>query len=163
MVSDVIRKRPIWFGGQDRSEASMAMFYEALGTRKSAGVRLPVMDMWKPFRKATQAHAPQAAILFDKFHIMANLGKALDAVRKYTLLSPAPGLRSARRGLPTPENTHLHAAGTVKSGKTTHTISRRPIFYLLSYSVPNRRPRMQPSARSAGSPFQELPPPEKIE
>lgn len=82
VVSDLIRKRPIWFGGLDRSEASMAMFYEALGTRKSAGIRLAVMDMWKPFRKVTQAHAPQAAILFDKFHIMAHLGKALDAVRK---------------------------------------------------------------------------------
>ncbi len=82
VVSDLIRKRPIWFGGSDRSEASMAMFYEALGTRKSAGIRLAVMDMWKPFRKAAQVHAPQAAILFDKFHIMAHLGKALDAVRK---------------------------------------------------------------------------------
>ena len=58
------------------------MFYEALGTRKSAGIRLALMDMWKPFRKATQAHAPHAAILFDKFHIMAHLGKARDAVRK---------------------------------------------------------------------------------
>ena len=90
VVSDLIRKRPIWFGGVDRSEASMAMFYEALGPRKSAGIRLAVMDMWKPFRHATQDHAPQAAILFDdqrkspwdKFHIMAHPGKALDAVRK---------------------------------------------------------------------------------
>ncbi|EQD62177.1 transposase IS204/IS1001/IS1096/IS1165 family protein, partial [mine drainage metagenome] len=82
VVSDLIRKRPIWFGGTDRSEASMAMFYEALGTRKSAGIRLAVMDMWKPFRNATHTHAPQAAILFDKFHIMAHLGQALDAVRK---------------------------------------------------------------------------------
>jgi transposase len=89
VVSDLIRKRPIWFGGEDRSEASMALFYKALGARKSAGIRLAVMDMWKPFRKATQAHAPQAAILFDKFHIMAHLGDALDAVRKseYTRVS----------------------------------------------------------------------------
>ncbi|EQD55381.1 transposase, IS204/IS1001/IS1096/IS1165 family protein, partial [mine drainage metagenome] len=82
VVSDLLRKRPLWFGGVDRSEASMAMFYEALGTRKSAGIRLAVMDMWKPFRNATHTHAPQAAILFDKFHIMAHLGQALDAVRK---------------------------------------------------------------------------------
>ena len=82
VVSDLIRKRPIWFGGDDRSEASIAMLYEALGARKSAGIRPALIDMWKPFRKATQAHAPQAAILFDKFHILAHLGKALDAVRK---------------------------------------------------------------------------------
>ena len=34
------------------------------------------------FRMATQAHAPQAAILFDKFHVMRHLGEALDTVRK---------------------------------------------------------------------------------
>jgi transposase len=39
------------------------------------------MDMWKPFRKSTQAHAPQAAILFDKFHIVKHLSDALDEVR----------------------------------------------------------------------------------
>lgn len=82
VVSDLVRKRPIWFGGVDRSQASMAMFYEALGSRKSAGIQLAVMDMWKPFREVTQSHAPQAAILFDKFHVMRHLGEALDAVRK---------------------------------------------------------------------------------
>jgi len=40
------------------------------------------MDMWRPFRLATAAHAPNAAILFDKFHVMRHLGEALDAVRK---------------------------------------------------------------------------------
>ena len=89
VVSDLIRHRPIWFGGEDRSEASMAMFYEWLGKKKSARIRLAVMDMWKPFRNSAIAHAPQAAILFDKFHIMSHLGKALDTVRKseYTRLS----------------------------------------------------------------------------
>src|SRR6202040_2374403 len=81
VVSDLIRLRPIWFGGQDRSEASMAQFYQWLGN-KSGRVRLAVMDMWKPFRNATNAAAPQAAILFDKFHIMRHLGEALDQVRK---------------------------------------------------------------------------------
>ena len=40
------------------------------------------MDMWKPFRNATNERAPQAAILFDKFHVMKHLGDALDKVRK---------------------------------------------------------------------------------
>ena len=82
VVSDLIRTRPIWFGGADRSEASMDQFYNWLGERKSRGIRLAVMDMWKPFRNATTAHAPQAAILFDKFHVMRHLGEALDTVRK---------------------------------------------------------------------------------
>ena len=82
VVSDLVRGRPIWFGGEDRSEASMSQFYDGLGQRKSSRIRLAVMDMWKPFRLATNAHAPQAAILFDKFHVMRHLGEALDQVRK---------------------------------------------------------------------------------
>jgi transposase len=82
VVSDLVRRRPIWFGGEDRSEASMSQFYDWLGQRSSSRIRLAVMDMWKPFRLATNAHAPQAAILFDKFHVMRHLGEALDQVRK---------------------------------------------------------------------------------
>jgi transposase len=82
VVSDLIRGRPIWFGGKDRSEASMRMFYEWLGPKKAKGIRLAVMDMWKPFRTVTQEQAPQAAILFDKFHVMRHLNDALDQVRK---------------------------------------------------------------------------------
>jgi len=82
VVSDLIRGRPIWFGGEDRSGKSMAMFYEQLGQKKSRGIRPAVMDMWKPFRNVTNERAPQSAILFDKFHIMRHLGKALDEVRK---------------------------------------------------------------------------------
>jgi transposase len=82
VVSDLERRRPIWFGGDDRSEASMDQFYRFLGKKKAKGVRLAVMDMWKAFRNSTQTNAPQAAILFDKFHVMKHLGEALDKIRK---------------------------------------------------------------------------------
>jgi transposase len=82
VVSDLMRKRAIWFGGDDRSEASMAQFYAWLGLKKSSKIQLIVMDMWKPFRNVAKDKAPQAAILFDKFHIMRHLGEALDKVRK---------------------------------------------------------------------------------
>ena len=85
VVSDLERRRAIWFGGQDRSEASMDLFYAWLGPKKSARVRLAVLDMWKPFRTSTlkAQHAPQARILFDKFHILRHLNEALDQVRKH--------------------------------------------------------------------------------
>ena len=84
VVSDLERRRPIWFGGQDRSEESMDAFYEWLGPTKCKRIRLAVMDMWKAFRNLTlkPEHAPQAAILFDKFHVIRHLGEALDTVRK---------------------------------------------------------------------------------
>lgn len=84
VVSDLVRRRPIWFGGTDRSEASMDQFYQWLGSKKSRNIRLAVMDMWKAFRTSTRNpnHAPAAAILFDKFHVLRHLSKALDTVRK---------------------------------------------------------------------------------
>jgi transposase len=82
VVSDLARHRPIWFGGTDRSKASLDLFYEWLRPPKSRRITLVVMDMWKAFRASTQAHAPQAAILFDKFHVMRHLGEALDTVRR---------------------------------------------------------------------------------
>ncbi len=83
VVSDLDRMRPIWFGGKDRSEASMDEFFTWLGPKKCKRVRLAVMDMWKAFRNSTGRNAPQASILFDKFHIMCHLGDALDTVRKH--------------------------------------------------------------------------------
>lgn len=82
VVSDLERGQPLWFGGVDRSEESLAMFYDFLGPERSRGIRLAVMDMWKAFRNATEAHAPQAAILYDKFHVLRQLNDAMDKVRK---------------------------------------------------------------------------------
>jgi transposase len=84
VVSDLIRRRPIWFGGLDRSEASLDAFYEWLGPKKSQRIRLVVLDMWKAFRNSTLQpdHAPQAQLVYDKFHVMKHLGQALDTVRK---------------------------------------------------------------------------------
>ena len=84
VVSDLERGRPIWFGGKDRSEASLDEFFTWLGPKKCGKIRLAVMDMWKAFRNSTlkEGHAPQALIVYDKFHILTHLGKAMDEVRK---------------------------------------------------------------------------------
>jgi len=135
VVSDLSRQRPIWFGGADRSEASMDEFYAWLGPRKAARLRLAVMDMWKPFRLSTAHHAPQASILFDKFHVLRHLGDAFDQVRKreyarvsgrqrrfikgqkYTLLAHRENLTlDGRRALKTllAANKRLHTAYLLK-------------------------------------------------
>lgn len=82
VVSDLERKRAIWFGGKDRSETSLDQFWEELGPKKAEKVRLVVMDMWKPFEASTLMNATHAAILYDKFHVMRQLSDALDRVRR---------------------------------------------------------------------------------
>ena len=120
VVSDLLRRRPIWFGGVDNSEKSLDLFFLEWGVKKTRGIYLAVMDMWKPFRNGTLKHVPDANILFDKFHVVSQLGAALNQVRlsesarltgsgrqfikgqKYTLLSNRANLTfNGRRSLAT--------------------------------------------------------------
>ena len=82
VVSDLVRRRPIWFDGPDRSQASLERFYQWLGPNRCSKVELAVMDMWEPFAAATVKHVPKVAILYDKFHVVQHLNDALDEVRR---------------------------------------------------------------------------------
>lgn len=82
IVSDLDKGRPIWVGGEGRKEADLDAFFTVLGPKKTAAIRLAVMDMWKPFRNSVNTNAPSALIVFDKFHIMRHLTNALDEVRR---------------------------------------------------------------------------------
>ena len=83
VVSDLERRRAIWFGGKDRKEKSMDEFFKWLGPNKCKRIEYIVMDMWDPFRTSAEKenHAPQAKILYDKFHVVKHLGEAMDEVR----------------------------------------------------------------------------------
>lgn len=82
VVSDLERGRPIWFGGSGRTEADIDQFFVQLGPKRSAGIDVAVMDMWRPFRNSVGKNAPNASIVFDTFHIMRHLSDALDQVRR---------------------------------------------------------------------------------
>jgi transposase len=82
VVSDLIEGRPIWFGGVDRSQESMDMFFKFLGVQKTEKIRLSVMDMWKPFENSTLFHAKNSAIMYDRFHVVMHLNEAMDKIRR---------------------------------------------------------------------------------
>jgi len=82
VVSDLKRRRAIWFGGKDRSQKSMDLFYAELGVKKCSKINLVVMDMWTAFKQAAKTNIPQAAIMYDKFHVMKSLNEKLNTVRK---------------------------------------------------------------------------------
>lgn len=82
VVSDLDLGRPIWVGGRGRKEEDLDLFFKALGSKKTARIRLAAMDMWKPFYNSAKRNVPDIRIVYDKFHIMRHLGEALDAVRR---------------------------------------------------------------------------------
>lgn len=82
-VAALERHRPVWMSTwPGRAKEDLEQFFLSLGPQRCTRIQLAVMDMWKPFRNATLAHAPNARIVFDKFHVMGHLSKALDEVRR---------------------------------------------------------------------------------
>ena len=82
MVAGLDQRRPIWLDGQGRTEQDLKRFFDAMGPQRCRTIEIAVMDMWKPFCKATLRHAPNARIVYDNFHIMRHLSDALDQVRR---------------------------------------------------------------------------------
>ena len=82
VVSDLEAGRPLWVGGQGRKETDLDQFFSTLGDDVKAGIQLAVMDMWPAFRTSTKNNAPNARIIYDKFHIIRHLSDALDEVRR---------------------------------------------------------------------------------
>lgn len=90
VVADLDQQRPIWMSQElGRCEEDMDRFFDAMGSQRNSSLRLAVMDMWKPFRNSLSRHAPQAEVVFDKFHVLKHLSDALDQVRRqeYTRVS----------------------------------------------------------------------------
>ena len=82
VIADLDEQRPIWIGGTGRTKEDMDRFFTEIGVERSKGIELAVMDMWKAFRNSTSEHAPDARIIFDKFHVLGHLSDALDEVRR---------------------------------------------------------------------------------
>lgn len=73
-------RRLLWIG-EDRKECTLRGFFAWFGPEKSAGIRAVCSDMWKPYLKVIKECVPAAINVLDRFHIVANLNKAVDAVR----------------------------------------------------------------------------------
>ncbi len=135
VVADLDERRPIWVGDIGRKKENMDKFFVEIGIERSRQIELAVMDMWKAFRNSTNEHAPKAKIIFDKFHILNHLSKALDQMRRqeykrvndkerkyikgqrYTLLSHKANLdKDGRRSLKLllKANKRLHKAYILK-------------------------------------------------
>jgi transposase len=82
VVSDLDERRPIWVGGQNRKQESLEPFFIGLGAEGCSKITVGVMDMWKPYLAALKKYCPQADVIFDKFHVVAQLSIAMDEVRR---------------------------------------------------------------------------------
>lgn len=73
--------RRLLYVAEERTVKSLLGFFRKLGPELSSQIRYVCSDMWKPYLKVIQKKAPQALHILDRFHIVANLSKAINEIR----------------------------------------------------------------------------------
>jgi len=83
VVND-IHRATVEFVTEDREKASLERYFATLSDEQRLGIEGVAMDMWEPYVQATLEALPLAKekIVFDRFHIMQHMTKAVDQVRK---------------------------------------------------------------------------------
>lgn len=81
VIVEPTRKRVLWIG-RGRGREDVRPFFELLGPERCARLKAAVMDMSAGFELEVRRHCPQAAIVFDLFHVVAKYGReVIDRVR----------------------------------------------------------------------------------
>lgn len=72
------------FIADERRQASLDGYFEKFTADQLAQIQAVAMDMWEPFANSVRAHLADAEdkIVFDRYHLMGYLTKAVDTVRK---------------------------------------------------------------------------------
>lgn len=73
-------RRLLWIG-RERTEESLRLGLERLGESFCANLRFVCSDMWQAYLKVLAEGAGGAVHVLDRFHIMKQLGKAIDEIR----------------------------------------------------------------------------------
>lgn len=81
VVVDHLRGRVVW-AGKDRKAKTLLKFFRKLGAQRSSELEAVSMDMWEPFLKVVSKKAPQARVIFDRFHVVQHLNQGVDETRR---------------------------------------------------------------------------------
>ncbi len=88
-VYDLETKRLVW-SGEGRKEETLKAFFDFLGPERTAALEGICCDMWQPYITVIKDRAPQAVLVFDKFHIVRHLINAVDQVRRDEIREKGP-------------------------------------------------------------------------
>jgi transposase len=80
---DLEGDRVLWVG-DGRRQATLESFWRCLTPEQREAVEVVTMDMWDPYVAATRTSLPDglSKIVFDRYHVMSHINRAVDQVRK---------------------------------------------------------------------------------
>ena len=82
VVCNLETGEPLWFGLTRKKETLDEFFRTELRAPQRKRLEAVCVDMWEPFRLSIQEWAPQAKLVYDKFHIIQHANDAIDEVRR---------------------------------------------------------------------------------
>lgn len=80
-VYDLRGKRLLW-SAEGRKAETLRAFFEELGPERCKQIKAVCCDMWAPYIDVVKEVLPDAVLVFDKFHLIKHLLKAVNDVRK---------------------------------------------------------------------------------
>ena len=81
VVVDHVSQRVVWTE-EGKNAATLGRFFDALGPERTASLKTVTIDMSAAYIEAVTARAPQAQIVFDRFHVQRLVQDALDQLRR---------------------------------------------------------------------------------
>ena len=92
VVVDHLSGRVVW-AGKDRKVKTLLRFFRKLGAERAARLEAISVDMWEPYLIVLRKKAPQARVIFDRFHIVRHLNEAVTRVRQQLVQEADPMVR----------------------------------------------------------------------
>jgi transposase len=83
VFADLVKKR-VLFATEGKDAQTFRAFVEALGAHNGhpKAITQAAIDMSPAYQKGVREELPNAAVVFDKFHVVAQVSGAVDAVRR---------------------------------------------------------------------------------
>jgi transposase len=82
VVSNLETVEPLWMGRERKKETLDEFFRTQLSGKQRRGIAAVCTDMWKPYQLSLEEWAPQACLVYDKFHVLQHAQQAIDEVRR---------------------------------------------------------------------------------
>jgi transposase len=83
VVTGIIDCKPqVLYVGDGKGEEGLNGFWNLIGPEGCQRIKAISMDMGKSYQLSARRYCPQAELVFDPFHIMKMLNKAVDSVRR---------------------------------------------------------------------------------
>lgn len=71
----------VLYVGKGRRAETVKKFFTSLTEQQRTAIRAVAMDMWDPYINAVKGSCPQAAVVFDQFHVISAFGRVINRVR----------------------------------------------------------------------------------